>query len=104
MRLITDYLDFAKIDAGYLRLDREPTDLVEVARRAAAAAELQAGVKSIELRRRSARVCGHGAGDGSKLEQTLENLLSNAIKYTADGGTVTLSLRVDDGRGAIHGD
>ena len=36
LRLITDYLDFAKIDAGYLRLDREHTELAEVVRRAIA--------------------------------------------------------------------
>jgi signal transduction histidine kinase len=98
MRLITDYLDYAKIDAGYLQLDREATDLVEVARRAAATATLQAGVKSIELRVEAPASAVTAEADGAKLEQTLENLLSNAVKYTADGGTVTLSLRVDDER------
>ena len=52
MRLITDYLDFAKIDGGYLRLDRETTDLSALARRVAASAELQAGV---EAKARSAK-------------------------------------------------
>lgn len=45
MRLITDYLDFAKIDAGYLRLDRTSVDLVAVARRALVNIELQAVAK-----------------------------------------------------------
>jgi signal transduction histidine kinase len=95
MRLITDYLDFAKIDAGYLHLEREPTDLVVVARRAAGNAELQAGVKNLKLRLDVPVGIVLADADGGKLEQTLENLLSNAIKYTADAGTVTLSLESD---------
>jgi signal transduction histidine kinase len=96
MRLINDYLDFAKIDAGYLHLDREPTDLVVVARRAVATAELQASVRNLELRVDLPAGALVIDADGSKLEQTLENLLSNAIKYTAEGGRITLSLRSDD--------
>jgi signal transduction histidine kinase len=98
MRLINDYLDFAKIDAGYLHLEREPTDLVLVTRRAAANAELQAGVKNLRM---CVDVPAGGVladVDGGKLEQTLENLLSNAIKYTAEKGTVTLSLDCDEDR------
>jgi signal transduction histidine kinase len=34
-------------------------------------------------------------GDERKLKQILLNLLSNAIKFTPEGGTVTLSARLD---------
>ena len=95
MRLITDYLDFAKIDGGYLRLDRAPTDLAELARRVAANAELQAGVKRQRLQVNVPNESVLGDADGSKLEQVLENLLSNAIKYTDDEGTITLTLEAD---------
>ncbi|MDQ2767472.1 MAG: hybrid sensor histidine kinase/response regulator, partial [Gemmatimonadota bacterium] len=98
MRLITDYLDFAKIDGGYLRLDREPTDLAALARRVAASAELQAGVKCQQLLVNAPSDCVFGDADGSKLEQALENLMSNAIKYTGDKGTITLTLDCDDER------
>ena len=100
MRLINDYLDFAKIDAGYLRLEREPTDLVTVARHAASNALLQAGVKSLDM---SVNVPARGviaAADGVKLEQALENLLSNAIKYT-ETGTITISLQADEERARL---
>jgi signal transduction histidine kinase len=100
MRLITDYLDFAKIDAGYLHLNREPTDLVVVARRAASTAVLQAGVKSLTLSVDLPAAGVMADADGVKLEQALENLLSNAIKYT-DAGTVTLSLHADDERARL---
>jgi Signal transduction histidine kinase len=101
LRLITDYLDFAKIDAGYLRLDREHTDLRAMVRRAAEAAEPQAGVKRQTLQVDVPLTPVTGIVDGPKLEQSIENLLSNAIKYTADEGKITLSLTSAGGRARI---
>jgi signal transduction histidine kinase len=98
MRLITDYLDFAKIDAGYLRLDRETTDLAVVIRRVAINAALQAELKHQLLRVEIPGDAVLGDADGSKLEQSLENLVSNAIKYTNEGGTITLALEFDGER------
>lgn len=101
LRLITDYLDFAKIDAGYLRLDREQADLCEVVRRAAATAEPQAGVKRQILDVVLPANPVLALVDAVKLEQSLENLLSNAIKYTPDDGAITLSLASVAGRASI---
>jgi signal transduction histidine kinase len=98
MRLISDYLDFAKIDAGYLRLERETTDLGTVIRRAGANAQLQAGVKHQRLQLVAPEDLVLADADGEKLEQALENLLSNAIKYTPENGTIALSLEVDEMR------
>lgn len=95
LRLITDYLDFAKIDAGYLRLDRELTDLTEIVRRAAAAAEPQSELKRQSLHLDLGAVPVFANIDGQKVEQSLENLLSNAIKYTLDEGSIFLSLTSD---------
>lgn len=101
LRLITDYLDFAKIDAGYLRLAREQADLREVVRRAAATAEPQAGVKRQILDVVLPANPVLALVDAVKLEQSLENLLSNAIKYTPDDGAITLSLASVAGRASI---
>ena len=101
MRLITDYLDFAKIDAGYLRLDREESDLGAIVRRAGTTAEPQAGVKRQELVVEVPDQPVLAEVDAQKLEQSLENLLSNAIKYTPDEGTITLALSTDTDRARI---
>ena len=101
LRLITDYLDFAKIDAGYLRLDREHTEVRELVRRAATAAEPQAGVKRQQFGLDLPMTPVFGVLDAMKLEQALENLLSNAIKYTPDDGRIDLSLVSANGRARI---
>lgn len=101
LRLITDYLDFAKIDAGYLRLDRHEADLVAIVQRAASAAEPQVGVKRQTLNVEAPGRIVMATVDAAKLEQSLENLLSNAIKYTQDEGTITVFLRSDGQRAQL---
>ena len=101
LRLITDYLDFAKIDAGYLRLDREHTELAEVVRRAIATAEPQMEVKRQVLSLSLPDRAVFAEVDASKLEQSLENLRSTAIKYTPDEGSITVSLASDEHRASI---
>ena len=101
LRLVTDYLDFAKIDAGYLRLDRAQTDLAAVVRQAAATAEPQAGIKRQRLAVEVPAEAVVTDVDGQKLEQSIENLLSNAIKYTPDEGQITLTLATDESRARI---
>ena len=101
LRLVTDYLDFAKIDAGYLRLDRAQTDLAAVVRQAAATAEPQAGIKRQRLAVEVPAEAVVADVDGQKLEQSIENLLSNAIKYTPDEGQITLTLATGDSRARI---
>lgn len=41
-------------------------------------------------------------GDRDRLMQAIGNLLSNAARYSGEGGTVTVSVRRDDGRAVIE--
>jgi signal transduction histidine kinase len=95
--LINDYLDFAKIEAGYLRLDPRPAELRDLVRAAAREAEPQAAVRHQRLDVRLPEGDVHAEVDAEKLGQVLENLVSNAIKYTPEGGSITVALDVDGG-------
>jgi signal transduction histidine kinase len=98
LRMITDYLDYAKIDAGYLRLDRYEVDLCLVLANAVAAAEPLAELKGQRLVRTDPECAVIVKADGGKLEQVLENLLSNAIKYTGEGGRIDVALHREERR------
>jgi signal transduction histidine kinase len=90
--LISDVLDFAKIDAGRLELQEEEVDLhetVSVVHNMVVGLAEGAGVRLIEtipadLPRLYA--------DKRRMRQIILNLLSNAIKFTPRGGEVAIAI------------
>ena len=100
--LIDDYLDYATIDAGYLRLERREVDLRGVARHAADQNGPQAGLKQITIRLDLPRQPVTAHADAERIGQVLDNLLSNAVKYTPEGGWITLSLAEEDGSAVMR--
>ncbi len=95
VNLINDYLDYAKIDAGYLRLDPADADLGEVVRDSVEQARTQADLK----RQAITLDCPPSIPafvDATKLEQVLDNLISNAIKYTPEDGSIAVNVAIAD--------
>lgn len=84
--LINDFLDFSRIEAGAVRVDRVPFrvrqtiyDVVETFRGTA-------GSKGLSLQARiDPGVPEWQLGDGHRLQQVLMNLVSNAVKFTPAG-------------------
>ena len=90
-QLVGDLLDLSKMEAGMMRLRREPLDprsLTEAAVSQMATVAEQAG---IELLNRVGYDLPEVNCDGQRVEQVLTNLISNAIKFTPRGGHVTAS-------------
>lgn len=94
--LINDYLDFAKIDAGYLKLDYQQTDLREVVEAGTKLGRVQAQSKKQTVTLDMPAEPVMARADAERMKQVIDNLLSNAVKYTPDGGQITLQLRTDD--------
>jgi signal transduction histidine kinase/ActR/RegA family two-component response regulator len=95
--LITDILDFSKVEAGKMDVFRAPFDL------AAFIDEIVAECREDIARNRNQLVLacpdemGVVNGDKAKLRRALLNLLSNAAKFTQDG-QVLLTVLHDAGR------
>ncbi|MEP6999294.1 MAG: hybrid sensor histidine kinase/response regulator [bacterium] len=100
VHLISEYLDYAKIDAGYLRLELGESDLSAVVRGAVEQARMQADVKRQTIILEAADSIP-ATIDARKVEQVIDNLVSNAIKYTPDGGTITVSIVVSGNRATV---
>ncbi|WP_198321154.1 ATP-binding protein [Azohydromonas aeria] len=98
--VIDDVLDFSRIESGRLELEREPLDLVQLARDAVALFEPRAQSKglSLQLVLEPAVTQAWLLGDSLRLSQIFNNLLSNAVKFTATGGVVLQLSTLEAGR------
>ncbi|MCC6313558.1 MAG: PAS domain S-box protein [Thermomicrobiales bacterium] len=95
--LLDAMLDAARLEAGRpLDLHPTPTDLVELARQAAA--ETRRTTTAHQVRVESNVEVLVGEWDRLRLQRVLANLLSNAVKYSPDGGEIVVRVaRVETG-------
>jgi CheY-like chemotaxis protein len=91
-RMVDDLLDVSRITRGLIQLHPSTTDLVSIARRAAAGVRAQMTEKRHELRLELPDLPVMVLGDEVRLEQILVNLLTNAAKYTDPGGDIALAV------------
>lgn len=84
--IINDILDYSKIEAGGLTLEKTAFDLEQVFQSVSSLFSAKAQAQGLELRfARAAGVPDRLLGDPLRLGQILINLVSNAIKFTARG-------------------
>lgn len=95
LALITQILDYSKVESGKLRLDAVAFDLEAVLRQAAGVASVAIGDKPITLTVTVAPTVPHRLhGDALRLGQVLTNVLHNAVKFT-QAGEVTLTVTAE---------
>jgi len=86
LAIINDILDFAKVEAGKLELERMPVDLYEVADTVTALFAARAREAGVDLAAIVDPDCPRFImGDPTRLTQIISNLTSNALKFTATG-------------------
>jgi signal transduction histidine kinase/CheY-like chemotaxis protein/HPt (histidine-containing phosphotransfer) domain-containing protein len=89
LAVISDVLDFSKLEAGRLRVDPTDFNLRRLVEDAALMLAGQAQAKGLEISTRvDDEVPETVNGDRARLRQILLNLLSNAVKFTASGSVM----------------
>ena len=103
LHVIDDILDYSKIEAGKLELEREPLDLRECVEGALDIVAPRAWQKTLELGCLIAEDAPPGVvGDAGRLRQVLLNLLSNAVKFTEQGEVVVHVDAEETGAGSYQ--
>lgn len=90
--LIDNLLDMSQMEAGALRIQREPVQLRRLVREAVENAQRNTETHwfVMDLPAELPRVWA----DPRRIRQVLNNLLENAIKYAPDGGQITVTCEV----------
>lgn len=113
-RLVEDLRDLSLAEAGQLKLERSPTDMVELLHTVTAGARPLAQKRTISLELQIPSELPPAQVDGHRIGQVLRNLLSNALRHTPpqgrvvlkaelarDGGHPALSISVEDNGSGI---
>ncbi len=95
-RLVDDILEFAKIDAGSIEIEKTCLDLHALLDQSVRFWQPQANGVGLTIALEADAVPRYIIEDGRRLQQILYNLLANALKFTESGGiTVTATLKDD---------
>jgi PAS domain S-box-containing protein len=85
LRLINDILDFSRAEAGYLKVDLQPVDVLRCAANVVGQLQPQLRERGLEFDFDVPLGLPLVQANAARLEQVLTNLLSNAVKFTEAG-------------------
>jgi PAS domain S-box-containing protein len=101
LAIITDLLNFGRIEAGELTYEIERVQLSTSIDAVLTMVGPQAVAKQVTLEPGDCPADVIALADRAKLEQILLNLLTNAVKFTRGGGRISVSCEADGDRAAL---
>ena len=93
-RLVSDLLIMSRLDAGVLRMDLQPMDIVPVVHEAVRTTGIAARRREFRTSIESASI--QVEGDAIRLLEVLSNVLENADKFSPEGEPVEVSVETVD--------
>lgn len=97
LNIINEILDFAKIDAGKMTIDKSPIDVNEIINNVLISMRPKAEEKDLLITSKTdVKIKNHLIGDPLRLTQILMNLLSNSLKFTEKGSVMVSSNLIND--------
>ncbi len=91
-KLISQLLDFRKLQTGNLKLNLTEADIIGFVRNIIESFNNFAVEKGITLKFNTLKNSLYATFDPDKIEKILNNLISNALKFTAQNGTITVNI------------
>lgn len=102
LALVSDVLDLAKIEAGYMEINTKPLDLPEILRGVVALQLAHAQKKNLALTLEEDGLPAHVFADDLRLRQVMLNLIGNALKFTEQGTVRVRAFALDSERVRIE--
>ncbi|WP_378953025.1 response regulator [Pelosinus sp. sgz500959] len=86
LRVLNDILDYSKIEAGKINLERAPFNVQDTMHEVAELFDIGAKQKGLSIRLHiDKKIPDQIIGDSVRVRQVLSNLVGNAIKFTTEG-------------------
>ncbi len=102
-RLINDFLDLSKIEAGRIQWETAPVEMREVIESAIGATEALAANTNLKLHTKFESNLPPVWSDKDRCFQVMTNLISNAIKFTPEGGNIFIqTCKSNDAAGMVQ--
>jgi PAS domain S-box-containing protein len=89
---VNDVLDFSKLEAGQVGIERRPMDPLALGRQALEMFELEMEKKGLAHRFEGVQVPALVLADPTRVRQILTNLIGNAVKFTTSGSVAVRCL------------
>jgi signal transduction histidine kinase/CheY-like chemotaxis protein len=101
-RLIEDVQDVYQVASGKVVLQRQPTDLAEIARHGRDLVEPAAKAQRLQLHFSVSAEPILVEGDPARLRQIVTHLLRNAVQHTPPGGRICLTVGAENGHAVLR--
>jgi two-component system phosphate regulon sensor histidine kinase PhoR len=98
VQMVSELLDLSRIESGSTIQAVDLVDLGRIATESIERLRLFADRQGVTLRVDLAGGLAPIRGDAARLAQVYVNLLHNAVKFSPDGGDVTVTVHLEDGR------
>lgn len=91
--LVSELLDLSKMEAGTIKMDIIPHDIVNIIKSSIKPFKLSLQDKKITLKVLEEKKLPYVRADFNKIVWVMNNLISNAIRYTPDDGTGLIEIK-----------
>ena len=88
LQLVNELLDVATIEGGHLKLDKQPTSVVEIVERSVHLSNMEAAKKESRIEMVTTDGFPMIDVDRNKMRQVVDNIISNAVKYSPKGSII----------------
>jgi two-component system sensor histidine kinase/response regulator len=96
LQLVNELLDVATIEAGHLKLAKEPTKVADIVERSVHLSNIEAAKKNTRIEMVNGTKDPLIDVDRNKIRQVVDNLINNAVKYSPRGSLITVEVRAEE--------
>ncbi|MGA2015932.1 MAG: hybrid sensor histidine kinase/response regulator [Opitutaceae bacterium] len=96
LQLVNELLDVATIEAGHLKLAKEPTRIADIVNRSIRLSGIEAAKKNTRIEMVNKTKNPMIDVDRNKIRQVVDNLINNAVKYSPRGSLITVKINADE--------